>query len=515
MTLACGLTEIAVHDAVEDAAWMVLDQAILRFEDAWRTSPRPELSQFLPVCDEPTRRRVLVELVKVDQEWRCRAGEPRFVEAYLTEWPDLRGSENVLAELLSAECLTRAVLGEMPSFRDLRSRFPTVCERIPLGRIRAEAENEKGERSVSLLQEQQVVRGTYEVDRLLGEGAFAEVYRVKHRFLGRQAMKVFKMVGMTIGEIEEMLGEALMLSRIGHPNIVRVFDANTTDTSRGMCGFFTMEYVAGGSLEQFWRSHGNRFVPVETAVDLIRQVCRGLAVAHDENPPIVHRDIKPQNVLVGYDVGGLRARLTDFGLAKHVNPLTLLASARGTRAFKPPEVFQDPQSDSCAGDVWALGSTLYLLLTDRLPYAESSDMDLLDDRSFQRTVIPPSRLNVQVDAGLDSIVYRSLAATPKERYTNAGQLLADLDRWNPRPARAGSEQKSLGADGVSKSALGQYSPANEDQARQMAASALKLSRQPNKLVEAADMMEEAFNKWPDLRERHEYQLKLWRRGVTL
>jgi len=131
---------------------------------------------------------------------------------------------------------------------------------------------------MSLLQEEQIIRGTFEVERLLGEGAFAEVYRVKHRFLGRQAMKVFKMVGMTIEETEEMLGEALVLSRIGHPNIVRVFDANVTDTSRGICGFFTMEYVAGGSLERFWRSHGNRFVPVETAIDLIRQVCRGLAV---------------------------------------------------------------------------------------------------------------------------------------------------------------------------------------------------------------------------------------------
>jgi serine/threonine-protein kinase len=77
-----------------------------------------------------------------------------------------------------------------------------------------------------LLQEGQVIRDTYEVERYLGEGAFAEVYRVKHRFLGRQAMKVFKRAGMTVEQIDEMLSEAIMLSRIGHPNIVRVFDAN-------------------------------------------------------------------------------------------------------------------------------------------------------------------------------------------------------------------------------------------------------------------------------------------------
>src|SRR5258708_27723209 len=102
---------------------------------------------------------------------------------------------------------------------------------------------------MALLREGQVIRETYEVERLLGEGAFAEVYRVKHRFLGRQAMKVFKRGGMTLEQIEEMLGEAIMLSRIGHPNIVRVFDANTLDVGRGLFGYFTMENVPGGSLE--------------------------------------------------------------------------------------------------------------------------------------------------------------------------------------------------------------------------------------------------------------------------
>jgi len=84
-----------------------------------------------------------------------------------------------------------------------------------------------------LLEEGQTVRDTYEVERFLGEGAFAEVYRVKHRFLGRQAMKVFKRVGMNLEEIHEMLGEAILLSRIGHPNIVRVFDANVLEAAQG------------------------------------------------------------------------------------------------------------------------------------------------------------------------------------------------------------------------------------------------------------------------------------------
>jgi serine/threonine-protein kinase len=286
---------------------------------------------------------------------------------------------------------------------------------------------------MGLLDEGQSIRGIYQVERLLGVGAFAEVYRVKHRFLGRQAMKVLKTTGMTSEEIEQMLDEAIILSRLGHPNIIRVFDADMTDTSMGLRGFFTMEYVAGGSLEQFWRSYGEQLVPVETAVEVIRQVCRGLAVAHSENPPIIHRNIKPQNILVGYDATGLRARVSDFGLAKRANPLTLLVSARGTRAFKPPEVFRDPQSDSRAGDVWALGSTLYLLLTDRLPHAEVGALAALYSTSFERLVTPPSRLNVHVDPELDRIVLRALALEPQQRYPSAVEMLADLMEWQPCP----------------------------------------------------------------------------------
>jgi serine/threonine protein kinase len=367
-----------------------------------------------------------------------------------------------------------------------------------------------------LLHEGQTVRGTYEVERFLGEGAFAEVYRVKHRFLGRQAMKVLKIIGMTPEEIEEQLEEAIILSRVGHPNIVRVFDANVTETSRGVCGFFTMEYVAGGSLEQFWRSYGTQFVPVETAVDLMCQVCRGLAVAHGEKPPIIHRDIKPQNILVGYDAEGLRARVSDFGLAKRVNPLTLMASAKGTRCFKPPEVFLDCQSDSCAGDVWALGSTLYLLLTDRLPFSEQGEMDMFDRRAFERPMTPASRFNIKVDPLLDQILLRTLAIKPEDRYPSAAAVLEDLSRWTPPSACPPPRRtKEVLAEGMSKSALGLHSAADQVAGEKMAAQAMKLARDTGKLQEAADLMEEAFNKWPDLRQRYECQLQVWRRGISM
>lgn len=365
-----------------------------------------------------------------------------------------------------------------------------------------------------LLQDGQMVRGSYEVERLLGEGAFAQVYRVKHRFLGRQAMKVFKMVGMTVEETHQMLGEAMILSRIGHPNIVRVFDADLVRTGRGECAYFTMEFVAGGTLEDFWKSHGAVFVPVETSVDIARQVCRGLCVAHSEQPPIVHRDIKPPNILVGYDAGGLRARVSDFGLAKRVNPLTYLASARGTRRFKAPEIFRNPQADSCAGDVWALGCTLYLLLTDRLPYGDVSDQDLESGDFITGRLAPPSTFNLRVDARLEEIVMRALSLKPAQRYANARKMLVDLEEWRPSAKNAGLGRDSYPTD-LPKTALGPQSTVDEAGARDLADRAMKLSRQPGKLMEAADMMEEAFTKCPPLCDRYEYNLKLWRKGLVM
>jgi eukaryotic-like serine/threonine-protein kinase len=367
---------------------------------------------------------------------------------------------------------------------------------------------------MSLLTDGQIIRGTFEIERFLGEGAFGEVYRVKHRFLGRQAMKVLKAIGMTRKEIENLLSEAILLSRIGHPNIVRVFDANITETSKGTCGFFTMEYVAGGTLEQFWRSHGSQFVPIETVLEIMQQVCRGLSVAHREKPPIIHRDIKPQNILVGYDASGLRARISDFGLAKRANPLTLLATALGTWSFKAPEVFLDKKSDSCAGDVWALGSMMYLLFTDRLPFSELDEADMLDSDRFERPLILPSRLNAQVDHRLDQIVLKALSLKPGDRYQNASQLLHELEKWKPRKANTKAANQGCYESVFSKSALGQFTTPDDKLGEKMAGQALKLAQKVNKLSEAADLMEESFNKCPELREQYEYHVKLWRRGMV-
>jgi eukaryotic-like serine/threonine-protein kinase len=356
---------------------------------------------------------------------------------------------------------------------------------------------------------------TFEIERYLGSGAFAEVYRIKHRFLGRQAIKVFKTPGATLEDIETDLEEACLLSRIGHPNIVRVYDANVMETPDGSVGYFTMTYVSGGSLYDFWQGFGAKLMPVETAVDVIRQTCRGLAVAHAEEPPIVHRDVKPQNVLIGYGNKGLHVRLSDFGLAKHVNPMTLLVSAQGTLGFKPPEAFGN--MDSCAADVWAIGATLYLLLTDQMPFPALDERDLGDGRHFLRPLRPASVFNIGVDSALEGILLRCLAAEPRDRYPDAIEVLKDLDRW--KPGAAPVELAMVSRDDLpAKPHMGpvdEQAPPSSRAAGELVERAIRKSQEPGSLTEAADLLEQAIGQDSSLGERYESRLRLWRRGISM
>lgn len=277
----------------------------------------------------------------------------------------------------------------------------------------------------------------YVVERFIGEGAFAEVYRVRHRFLGRQAMKVFKRAGGR-AVLDDIMAEAVLLSRLSHPNIVRVFDAGTLVTSAGEeRAYFTTEYVAGGTLERYWATPRPGYLPVADTVRILHQVSSGLAVAHAQSPPIVHRDITTENILIGYDDDGLRARLGDFGLATRTDPATELASARGVVAFKPPETLLGLTGDSRTGDVWALGVVAYLLLTDDFPYEDG--LAWIFD-AYQRPPPPsPRSLNPEVDEELDQVVMGALHLDRAQRTPHAGVLATAFARCQ--------RDRSSGGDG--------------------------------------------------------------------
>jgi serine/threonine-protein kinase len=160
-----------------------------------------------------------------------------------------------------------------------------------------------------------------------------------------------------------------------------------------------------------------------------------------------------------------------------------------------------------------MGTTMYLLLTDVLPFPLLQDRDITDATRFLGPLRSATTYNIHVDAALDAILARCLAKKPSERYSNAMELLTDLSRWRPGQS-VGHQPRTITTD-TSKDALGSHSLADKAAATTSVREAQRLSREPGKLMVAADILEEALNKDPDLRDRYESQLVLWRRGVVM
>jgi serine/threonine protein kinase len=350
----------------------------------------------------------------------------------------------------------------------------------------------------TLLVRGQRVNAGLVVDRRLGEGAFAEVYRVRHHILGWQALKLFKHVA-SLEATSKMLDEARILSTLGHPNIIRVFDAGTVQTSEGVRGYITMEYVAGGSLERLVASHSGA-VPVGDVTAVLRQAAEGLAVAHERQHPIVHRDLSLANLLITYDESGLRVKVSDFGLAKETDPGTAAASAQGTVAYMPPEVLRRGRGYSCAGDIWALGTIAYFLLTNHFPYNGGDPVQSFSLERFNRPLLPPSDFNDEVGPELDRLVTDMLRIDADDRPAAAREVAERAAALRPstgvRPPRHGPAVA-------------------EESVEELIRAAVVLSRVPGRLADAANQLEEAVSRHPRLREQHMARLMTWRRGVVM
>jgi serine/threonine-protein kinase len=248
-------------------------------------------------------------------------------------------------------------------------------------------------------------------------------------------------------------------------------------------------------------------MPVDECVEIVGQVVEGLALAHQDNPPIVHRDIKPHNILIGYDALGMRACLSDFGLAKHVHPLQLAASVRGTLIYKAPETFSDSAADSCAGDVWALGVVLYQLLTNHFPY-ELGVQEQLNSNSFQMELKPAKNFNILVDDNLEKIVCKALAVEKSKRYQNAGQLLTDLRRWKDTQTDSNQTQNLLTEDSnLKQNPIEEVAP--------MIKQAFSLAHDDGDLERACELLAQVLELAPELQDRYEAQLKLWQSGKIM
>jgi len=258
--------------------------------------------------------------------------------------------------------------------------------------------------------------------RRVGYGGMGEVFRAFDTHVERDvAVKVIRQDCAASTSLRARFRrEVVVLSKVDHPAVVRFYDFS----DEGACTFYTMEFVEGRKLDTII-AEGT--MPVDEAVDLMRRLCDGVAAVHAQG--IVHRDIKPDNVLVTADG---QPKLIDFGIAKFVDPMsphqyTASNEMVGTFRYLPPEVLGGNEADE-RSDVYQLTVILYELLTGRHPFGDKTVVDIVQGNAFD-TIPRPSTLRDGVDGELDRIVRAGLELSPARRLPGAAALRDVLQAW--------------------------------------------------------------------------------------
>ena len=187
--------------------------------------------------------------------------------------------------------------------------------------------------------------GKFEVKKFLGEGSFAKVYLVNHTYLDTlMAMKIIKEPLSATTNKKDVFREVTLACQLRHENIISIYDAaEISNFEDGKShAYFVMEYVSGGDLEHFLNSYIeiDMFMPIGLSLDLIGQILSGLNTLHSANPPIIHRDLKTNNVLLSFNAcGDIIIKISDFGFAKKVTTSISDIDISGTRPYMAPELF--------------------------------------------------------------------------------------------------------------------------------------------------------------------------------
>ena len=263
-----------------------------------------------------------------------------------------------------------------------------------------------------------VFDGRYRIIRKLGQGGMADVYLAEDQELGRRvAIKILNdRHAADDSFIERFRREAKNAAGLSHPNIVSIYDRGEAEGTY----YIAMEYLDGRSLKELIVGRGP--APVKTAIDYARQILAAVGFAHKHG--IVHRDIKPHNVLVG---GEGRLKVTDFGIARSgASQMTEVGSIIGTAQYLSPEQARGAPVDQTS-DLYSVGVVLYEMLTGQVPFTGDTPLEIAM-KHLSEVPKPPSELRPDVPHDLDSIVLRALAKDPADRYASAEEMDADLKR---------------------------------------------------------------------------------------
>ncbi|GGV61874.1 Stk1 family PASTA domain-containing Ser/Thr kinase [Streptomyces thermoviolaceus] len=273
----------------------------------------------------------------------------------------------------------------------------------------------------------QVLDGRYRIDARIAVGGMATVYRALDTRLDRVlALKVMHpSLAADASFVERFIREAKSAARLDHPNVVGVFDQGTD----GSYVYLAMEYVSGCTLRDVLRERGA--LPVRAALDILEPVLAALGAAHRAG--FVHRDMKPENVLIGDDG---RVKVADFGLVRAVDAVThTTGTVLGTVSYLAPEQIEEGTA-SPRVDVYACGVMLYEMLTGAKPHQGETPAQVLY-RHVNEDVPPPSAAVPGLSAELDQLVAAATARTPEDRPADAVALLA---RVREARGRLGDEE---------------------------------------------------------------------------
>jgi WD40 repeat protein/tRNA A-37 threonylcarbamoyl transferase component Bud32 len=404
------------------------DKLVDEIQMVWEQSPtNPDLASLLN-RSRPLTPPEWLEVCLVDQSYRCRTDQPLRVEDYLLHCPSLRDDPELIFELAYGELRIRRQLQETWPPGEIEARFPTLATRLhkqlEVGSWLAQAASFPTPPGTSPIgSDVHLSRlGKYELSEPFAQGGMGMIFRARHVELNRVvALKMIR-PDRVAGEVDRrrFQNESVIIAQFDHPHIVPIYDVGEEQGVH----YFAMKLLEGGDLQQ----HSRRYLDdPRAAAQIMADV--GDAVHHAHQRGVLHRDMKPSNILL--DEAG-RPHVTDFGLARSLDgqhQLTNSGDLLGTPAYLAPEQLTPGQGPlTIAADVYGLGAVLYTLLTGRPPF-ESQHLVTTLESIQHRDPVSPHRLNPHVDRDLESICFKALAKRPADRYSSARTFADDLQRY--------------------------------------------------------------------------------------
>ncbi len=272
--------------------------------------------------------------------------------------------------------------------------------------------------------EGETLKGKYRLERLLGIGGMGEVYQATNTAIGRTvAIKTLRTEHMTNEDIfTRFIREAKVANAIRHRNIVEVLDIDTDE--RGT-PFIVQEYLAGETFSARLKKIGHQ-LPLSQALDILIPVIEAIGAAH--RAKVVHRDIKPGNIFLSRQDDKIIPKVLDFGISKMIDTdasHTITSATMGSPAYMSPEQIEDPKSVDVRSDVWSLGVMLYEAIAGKLPFRSDSTSGLMVKICTEEPVSLQESAP-GVPSAIAEVVHRCLRRRPKERYSDANELVHAL-----------------------------------------------------------------------------------------